>query len=284
LIIACASGKGGTGKTTLATNLAHVLSLSDEVTLLDCDVEEPNCHLFLPVTPGRRREVSIPVPVVDADKCDLCGRCKDICAFNALAVLGGEVLIFEQLCHGCGGCAHLCPAGAVSERPRPIGSVLGGQVSSSLSLVYGQMNPGEALAPPVIRAVKQEAPHDGLVVLDAPPGTSCPVVESVRDVDYCVLVTEPTPFGLHDLRLAVDLLEELEVPFGVVVNRADIGYDKVDVFCRGRDIPILAHLPWDRGLAEAYARGRLAAESSPTWRGRFEALALQVLRAGRMEQ
>jgi len=270
--IAVASGKGGTGKTTVATNLAVVLSeTGHRVTYADCDVEEPNGHLFLTLEPESRTEVSVMVPVVSAAGCSLCGICAEVCEFNALAVLGTKVLPFPSLCHSCGACITLCPEGALDEGTRPIGFIRTGE-SRGLSFVGGSLSVGEAQAPPMIRAIKRRLPGDRIVVIDAPPGTSCPVVEAVRDTDYVILVTEPTPFGLNDLRLAVGMLRELERPFGVVINRSDIGDSLVWEYCERENIRILLELPFERRIAEAYAAGRLGVDENQEFREKIQRL------------
>lgn len=263
MVIAVASGKGGTGKTTVATNLARVAADSGApVHYLDCDVEEPNGHIFLRPLLTEVETVHTPVPVVDAARCDACGLCRDICRFGAIALLGRKVITFPNLCHGCGGCALVCPTGAISEAPRPIGIVECGQ-AGDIRFVRGRLKVGEAMAPPVIRAVRGHLPSQGLAIVDAPPGTSCPVIESVRRADLVLLVTEPTPFGLHDLTLAVAMLRALSLPFGVVINRAGPGGTRTHDYCQAENISVLAELPDDRRVAEAYSRGALAVDAVP---------------------
>jgi MinD superfamily P-loop ATPase len=251
MVISVASGKGGTGKTTIAINLALVVR---NVQLLDCDVEEPNAHIFIDVRWEESEVVSIPVPEIDRSKCDYCGRCADICAYNALAVLKDRVLVFPHLCHGCGGCALLCPQRAIKEVSREIGKVEKGR-AGELQLVQGKMNIGEVMAPPLVRAVKKSITGDRNVIIDAPPGTSCPVIEATRDSDYCMLVTEPTPFGLNDLILAVEVVRKLNIPFGVVINRASLGDDRVEEYCKSENIKIMMRLPFDRDIAVSYSKG-----------------------------
>lgn len=263
LCVAVASGKGGTGKTTIAANLAHVAaSTGCQVSYLDCDVEEPNGHIFLKPVIEKTLPVSIPVPKIDESKCTVCGKCKEICQYNAIAVLGKTVLIFPNLCHGCGGCKLVCPTGAISEEGREIGCVEEG-TADGVRFVHGRLKVGEAMSPPIIRKVKQMLPDNGLAIIDAPPGTSCPVIQSVRGTDYVILVTEPTPFGLYDLRLAIEMLKKLGLAFGVVVNRADIGDNKVFEYCRYAGIDILLSIPNDRQITEAYSRGLLVADKIP---------------------
>ena len=254
--VAIASGKGGTGKTTVAVNLAAMLAEQGEaVQYLDGDVEEPNGHLFLKPTIEHSEEIGIPVPVIDKQKCTACGQCAEACEYNALAVLKWA-MVFPELCHGCGGCAMVCPTGAIREESRTVGVVETGRAGRIL-FAQGRMNVGEAMAPAVIRALQRARVDGALVILDAPPGTACPVVAAARDADYVLLVTEPTPFGLHDLRLAVELMRGLERPLGVVINRAGSGDDAVGRYCREEMIPVLVEIPDDRAAAEAYSRGDL---------------------------
>ncbi len=261
--IAIASGKGGTGKTTLATNLAVVAAqLGHRVVYVDCDVEEPNGHLFLKPTIERREPVTLLVPHVRADACDRCGRCAQVCQYSALIWLGDKPLVFPELCHSCGGCALVCPQKAIVEVPREIGFVETGH-AGEVRFVRGLLNVGEAKSPPVIRAVRAAAPEDGWQIIDAPPGTSCPVVTTVRDCDFVLLVTEPTPFGLHDLTLAVETVRQIGVHIGVVINRADIGDDRVATYCATEGIPVLLTIPDDRRIAEAYSRGELLVTARP---------------------
>jgi MinD superfamily P-loop ATPase len=269
LSIAIASGKGGTGKTTVAVNLARMLGT--EAWLLDCDVEEPNAHLFLHGRLEGEVEVTIPVPEVDETLCDGCGECSRFCRYHAIVSFGTAPLVFPEMCHGCGGCARVCPRQAIRETNRRIG-VIETLQSDNITLIHGRLDIGEAMAPPLIRAVKARAPAHVPVILDAPPGTSCPVIAAIRGADYVVLVTEPTPFGLHDLQLAVEMVRELGLPFGVLVNRAGIGDDRVHVFCRQSGIPILLEIPDDRRIAEAYSRGHLIVEALPEYRELFQHL------------
>jgi MinD superfamily P-loop ATPase len=269
--IAIASGKGGTGKTTVAVNLAMVLAESGlKVQYLDCDVEEPNGHIFLKPEIAATESVGIPVPVVDEKKCTGCRKCAEVCEYHAIAVLQ-KALVFPELCHGCGGCALVCPTGAIREQDRAVGVVETG-TAYGVQFGQGRLNVGEPMAPPLIRAVKKKAITDGVAILDAPPGTSCPVVTTVRDADYVLLVTEPTPFGLNDLKLAVEMIRQLGVRHGVVINRADSGDQRVREFCEAEKIPILQELPDDRRLAEAYSRGHMAVCALPEWRTMFAEL------------
>ena len=278
LCVAIASGKGGTGKTTVATNLACVAASGGaQVSYLDCDVEEPNGHIFLKARIDRTTPTSVQVPVVDESKCNLCGKCSEVCQYHAIALLGETVLVFPNLCHACGGCMLVCPTGAITEGSREIGMVEEGS-AGGVRFVQGRLNVGEAKSPPLIRKVKEHVPSEGLAIIDAPPGTSCPVIESVRGADYVLLVTEPTPFGLHDLRLAVEMLRILSLPFGVVVNRADMGDERVFEYCKAEGIDILLEIRDDRRIAEAYSRGLLAVEALPEYRSAFEGLLAMLQR------
>lgn len=273
--IAIASGKGGTGKTTVAVNLA--LTAGGPVQLLDCDVEEPNCHLFLPAEMGSPETVGLPVPEVDEEKCNACGECGRLCQYSAIVSIKTKPLTFLELCHGCGGCAKVCPTGAITEVERPIGVVESGS-ARGISFIYGRLNVGEPMSPPLIRAVKERLQPDGLAIIDAPPGTSCPVIATLRDTDFVVLVTEPTPFGLNDLTLAVETLRQLTVPFGVVINRADVGDRRVHDYCRTEKIDILVEIPDNRRVAEAYSRGEPAIDAVPELRQVFARLYREAMK------
>jgi len=271
MIISIASGKGGTGKTLVATSLALSLNDSYKVKLLDCDVEEPNDHVFLKPAITGSEPVSIPVPKIDEAKCTRCGKCAEVCAFNAIAVLGEHVLTFPELCHGCGACSYLCPEKAISEEKREIGVVERGD-AGGIEFVQGKLTVGEAMAPPVIRMVKKHTDSDGISIIDSPPGTSCPVVESIEGSDFCLLVTEPTPFGLNDLVLAVETVRQLGIPSGVVLNRAGVGDAKVEEYCRRENIPVLLTIPLDTEIARLYSRGITLVEGMPKWKDKFVGL------------
>jgi len=274
--IAVASGKGGTGKTTVATNLAYVGSANGRsIAYLDCDVEEPNGSLFLKPEFGAASSAGILVPKVDESKCDLCGACGEICRFSAIAPVGRTVLVFNELCHGCGGCRLVCPTGAIEEVLHEIGVVRIGSVGS-IAFVDGLLNVGQAMSPPVIKAVKAAAPAAEITIIDCPPGTSCPVIESLRGCDYLLLVTEPTPFGLNDLKLAAAMAREMRLPFGVVVNRAGLGDRHTDMYCDENDIEILVEIPDDRKIAEVYSRGQIVSEAIADYRRVFETLLAKI--------
>ena len=256
MIVSVASGKGGTGKTTVAVNLALFLTQNGEknVQFLDCDVEAPNAYIFLKPEIQKSQKVSLLVPGVDEKKCNFCGKCSEICAYNAIAVLKDKVLVFPQLCHGCGGCALFCPEKAIKEKQREIGVLEQGKVGK-INFIQGKLNISEPMATPVIREVKKKINPDGITIIDVPPGTSCPVIEAVNRSDFCLLVTEPTPFGLNDLKLAVEVLKKLKIKFGVIINRAGIGDNKVKKYCEDEGIEILAEIPYDRNVAVLYSQG-----------------------------
>lgn len=281
MILAIASGKGGTGKTTVSVNLAR--SLDSDVRLLDCDVEEPNGHLFLGGAVCERETVSIPIPQVDETLCDGCGECGRFCEYHAIASFGAIPLVFPEMCHGCGGCTKVCPREAIREVDRRIGIIETTQ-SENVTLIQGRMDVGVAMAPPLIRAVKTHVRDGMLAIVDAPPGTSCPVIAAIRHADVVALVTEPTPFGLHDLRLAVGAVNELGIPFGVVINRVGIGDARVHAFCREEGIHILGGIPDDRRIAEVYSRGHLIVEALPEYRGLFQDVLEAVMKLSLAER
>lgn len=268
MIVSVASGKGGTGKTSVAVNIA--LSVGN-VQFLDCDVEEPNAHLLLHPKLRRKEPVDSLVPLVNEKLCDHCGDCSKFCQYNALFTSPEKVLVFPELCHSCGGCAMVCPKKAISWEKNRIGVLNFGSVGD-LALVYGELEVGKPMAIPVIKAVKKQMRKGKTVILDSPPGASCSFVETVRGSDFCVLVTEPTPFGLHDLKIAVQVLRNMAVPFGVVINRAGFGDKKVYDYCREERIRVLMEIPYQRKIAELYSRGIPFSVEMPEWTGRFHML------------
>jgi MinD superfamily P-loop ATPase len=274
--IAVASGKGGTGKTTVATNLAQVAAARGcAVAYLDCDVEEPNGHLFLKPTIDRQQPINKLLPVVDLNRCTFCGRCSNACRYGAIACVNKQVLIFAELCHSCGGCLLACPANAMREVSKPIGELRVG-AAASVQFIEGRLNVGEAMSPPAIRAVKAASIQTDLTILDCPPGTSCPAIEGVRGSDLVLLVTEPTPFGLNDLKLAVEMVRVLKIPMAVVLNRCDIGDDEVRQYCTSQGINILAEIADDRAVAEAYSRGCLACDTVPSFARQIQMLLARI--------
>jgi len=270
--IAVASGKGGTGKTTIAVSLALAASRKGiRVDFFDCDVEAPNAALFLNPELTGSREASILIPEINPELCTLCGRCVEVCVYNALALVGEEVLVFPEMCHGCGSCTTNCPDSAITEVPHRIGEIETG-MAGMIYFHHGRLDIGQAMATPIIHALKAGIPGgtDGLVLLDAPPGSACPVVESVRGMDYVLMVSEPTPFGLHDLRQAVNLVRgEMKLPVGVVLNRDGIGDEGVERYCAENDIPIWLRIPFDRAIAEAYSEGKALVDARPEYEREF---------------
>lgn len=281
MIIAVASGKGGTGKTTVATSLALAISGTSPV-ILDCDVEAPNAHIFLKPEFDQCREVTLLIPMVNEGSCTGCGRCAEVCQFHAIVVVGGSVLVFPELCHGCGSCTLNCPEKAIDEEARVIGLMEAGPALAGIRFARGVLNIGEPMSVPVIRELKRWQPFQDAdtIIHDSPPGTSCPVVESVKGADFVLLVTEPTPFGLHDLRLAAQLTRELDLPAGVIVNRDGIGDAGVDDYCRESDLPILMRIPLERRIGEAVARGEALVETFPEYLPRFRDLFTQIQSLG----
>jgi MinD superfamily P-loop ATPase len=282
MIISFASGKGGTGKTTVATSFAQLLSQeipSSKIQFLDCDVEEPNAAIFLRPEIIERLPIEIPVPIVDLNKCNYCGKCSEICSYNAIAVIKRDVLIFPELCHGCGGCTFLCPEHAISETAREIGIMETGK-AGAIEFIQGRLNIGEPMATPLIRDMKQyarnQASNNQITIIDVPPGTSCPVIEAVKGSNFSVLVTEPTPFGLNDLILAVEALRKLNIPFGVVINRDGIGDEGVKDYCERKHIQIMMRIPNDREVAVAYSKGISLAQINSRYKSKFQKLYKQI--------
>jgi MinD superfamily P-loop ATPase len=266
MIITVASGKGGTGKTTVATNLA--LSIGTNVQLLDCDVEQPNAHLFLKPVFDRSETVATPVPSIDMDKCTLCGKCGELCVYKAIVVVGETVLSFEELCHSCGGCMAICPEDAITEKGRELGVIQKGHYNG-IEFIHGKLRVGEAMSPPLIKEVLFLRDTTRLTIVDAPPGTSCPVIETMKPADFVLLVTEPTPFGLYDLKLAVGAAKILDIPCGLIINRSDMGDEKVKAYAAAEKLPILLEIPFDRRIAEAYSRGDMLVDVMPEWKAKF---------------
>lgn len=279
MIIAVASGKGGTGKTTVATSLAQTLSRNNlSISCLDCDVEAPNAHIFIQPNLDQRKNVDMQIPKVDADLCTGCGRCAEVCQFHAIVVLGGQTLVFPEMCHGCGSCALVCPEDAITEVPQTLGILEGGLASDGIDFGHGLLNIGEPMAVPVISQLKKWRNYmdADIVVLDSPPGASCPVVESVRGADFVLLVTEPTPFGLHDLRQAYELTQEVNIPAGVIINRDGIGDAGVEAYCHEVNLPILMRIPLERKIGEGIAQGKTLLDIDPKYEKQFMQLYRQI--------
>lgn len=269
MIIAVASGKGGTGKTTIAVNLA--LAIEKNIQLLDSDVEEPNAHIFLNPVISEEKIVSIKIPQVDLERCNFCGNCSRVCNFNAVAIIPGAVNVFTELCHSCSACKYFCPQKAIVEIDKPIGSILIGR-KNKIKFAQGKLSIGQAMPTPIIKALKKYTKDSKHTIIDAPPGTSCSMIHSVACANYCILVTEPTPFGLHDLKLAIAVLIKLKIPYGVVINRSDLGNSEVEEYCRKQAIEILMQIPFRRKIAEEYAIGKPLLGILPEYREKFCAL------------
>jgi MinD superfamily P-loop ATPase len=274
MIVSVASGKGGTGKTSVAVNMA--LSVGN-IKLLDCDVEEPNAHLLLHPEINKKETVYTSIPKIDRILCNVCGECTKFCQFNAIFVAAESILVFSELCHSCGGCALVCPKKAITWEKYKIGTLNFG-IADGLSLVFGELDVSKPLAVPVIKAVKKQIQDGENVILDSPPGTSCPFVETVRGSDFCLLVTEPTPFGLHDLKIAVEVLRKVAIPFGVVVNRAGIGDGKLYEYCSEENIRILLEIPYERKIAELYSKGISFSLEMPDWVEKFQKMYNEIAR------
>jgi len=275
MFISVASGKGGTGKTTVAINMAS--AAEGPVQLLDCDVEEPNCHLFLSPVIAERIPVTIETPEILLEKCTFCGKCSKACRFNAIAVVPGNAMVFPELCHGCSGCWLACPESAICIRERAVGVVEKGK-AGKIDFVHGKLDVGVALSPPLIKAVKRESVMGGVTIIDAPPGASCPMVAAVNCTDFCILVTEPTPFGFHDLAIAVETVRKIGVPFGVVINRAGVRYEELYDYLGKEQIEILLEIPFERKYAESYSSGDILVNVHPELLPEFSDLISNVMK------
>lgn len=269
--IAIASGKGGTGKTTVAVNLALALAKDLTVTLIDCDVEEPNCNLFLNFSSENSKRSKIPTYIFDSDKCTACGKCAKVCRFNAIAALKTKPMFFQEMCHGCGGCVIACPEGAIIETERENGTVFFIE-KDNLKFVEGRLDIGEAMASPLIKKMKKDMPDSEIVLIDSPPGTACSMFAAVTGTDFALLVTEPTPFGLNDFKLAVAAVREMKVSFAAVINRDNNQDNIVTAYCNEEGIDILARIPDDRKIAECYSTGGIVYNRLPEYKELFEKL------------
>jgi len=277
--IVVASGKGGTGKTTIATSLALVAAKQESIHFLDCDVEAPNAGLFLKPALDAQKEVGILIPQVDEQTCTYCGKCAEVCQFHAIAVVGKKTLVFPELCHGCGSCMLICPDDAISEHLDVMGVLESGSTARGIDFAQGTMNVGEPMAVPIIRELKKWEPANpyAIEIRDAPPGASCPVVETIRRADFVLLVTEPTPFGLHDLKQVVEITRELGMPTSVIINRDGIGDNAVEGYCEESGIPILMRIPMDRQVAEGLAQGRTLVEIRPEFGPKLREMLMQII-------
>lgn len=276
MIISIASGKGGTGKTTIAVNLALAL---ENVQLLDCDVEEPNAHIFLKPQIEKTEQVTVPVPEIDRTKCNFCEACADVCVFRAINVFkpmsgSWDVLVLPELCHNCGACNLFCPQKAITEKQRSLGIIESGH-SGSIEYACAKLDIGEPKSPPLIKRLKKRINHDKTVILDCPPGTSCPMMTAVKGSDFCLLVTEPTPFGLHDLNLAVETVRKLGIRFGIFINRATDS-KIIEQYCELVSAPLMGAIPFDRNIARLYSQGDVFLSAKPEYRRFFTELADKI--------
>lgn len=264
------SGKGGTGKTTISTNFSWILSEKMKVQLLDTDVEEPNTHLFFNIEFQEEIPVNILIPVVNKDRCILCGECAKICQFGAIAVFPKTIMVFENLCHGCGACFLVCPTKAIDEKPKRIGVIKFGKINENLLYGMGIMDLGEPSGVPIIKELKKRIDHSvDVTIIDAPPGTSCLVVESLKRTDFAILVTETSPFGLHDLKMAVEVVKTMKIPMGVVLNKYDPSFKKMDEYIKKENLKVFMKIPFDKEIAYYYSKGELFAKYKIEWRDKF---------------
>jgi len=285
--IAIASGKGGTGKTTVAVNLAFLM---EKAQVVDCDVEEPNAHLFLKPVIKHKKGAFVLVPKVNYIKCNYCGKCRQVCAYGAIAVLSpsnpglkGQVLLFEHLCHSCGACVFLCPKKAITFKKRKIGIIEKGR-SGKIDFIHGRLNTGEAMSPPLIRQVKEHIDNSKTVIIDAPPGTSCPMINAISGSDFLLLVTEPTPFGLHDLKLAIETARKIKIPICVIINKAGTNDKIIEKYCKAEKINIILKLPFSRKAAEVYSCGSLLVKELPEYKKIFQTLIKKIMIKGRQDE
>ena len=271
--IAVLSGKGGTGKTTVSTNLASVFK---DAILIDADVEEPNASIFLKPVVTETEKVYVEYPVVDSNRCMLCGKCGDLCKFNAIIPAKNTVLVFKESCHSCGGCQLVCPNDAISYEKREIGEIRKGKTTANSYMEYGLLNVGELSGVKIIQKLKENTKKSNLVIIDSPPGTSCSTVAAIEDVDYAIIVTEPTPFGVSDMKMVVEMLREMNIPFGVFVNKADLGDNEVYVYCKEEKISTLGNIPFSLEIAELYSKGLIFSKYIPEYKNVFMNLIVEI--------
>lgn len=275
--IAVLSGKGGTGKTTVSTNIS---ALNKNIILIDADVEEPNASIFLKPIVTEEEKIFVEYPLVNYEKCNLCGKCGELCKFNSIIPAKNTVLVFKESCHSCGGCELVCPTSAIKYEKREIGKVIKGKTKFDGYMEYGLLNIGELSGVKIIKALKDNIKDKELVIIDSPPGTSCATVAAVEDSDFAIIVTEPTPFGISDMKMVVEMLREMKIPFGVFVNKADLGDIEVYEYCRKEKIDILGEIPFDKEIAAYYSKGQLFSQYSPHYKEVFEKL-LQEIKGGK---
>lgn len=261
--ISIASGKGGTGKTTVACGLASVIPDSVYV---DCDVEEPNGYLLLKPEIISEETTFKLVPVINYDRCDFCNKCSEVCEFNALLNLKTEIYLLDELCHSCGACSYFCPQQAITEVKKETGELRTGKTKSDVLFFDAFLRIGEASAATLIKQVKNSYKGDRTVIIDSPPGTSCSMFESVKDSDYCVLVTESTPFGFNDLKLAINVLRQINISFGIVINKYDENFNKLDEYIHDNKLNLLLKIPFSMAIAESYSKGELPSETIKDYR------------------
>lgn len=266
--IAVLSGKGGTGKTLMSVNLANV---AKDSTYIDCDVEEPNGHLFFKPSDVKTKDINVLMPNVDEDLCNGCRKCVDFCKFNALAYVGNRVKLFDTICHSCGGCAMVCPQNAIEEKPKPIGKVSQG-MSGSVNVITGSMNEGEASGVPIINELLNYIDKDKNTFIDCPPGSACTVMESIKDADFCVAVAEPTVFGVHNLNMIIELLKVFDKKFGVVINKSMEEQNLAYKYCKENNIDIIGDIPFDKNLGLLNSNGKIISNESDEYREIFSSI------------
>jgi MinD superfamily P-loop ATPase len=279
--IAFASGKGGTGKTTISTNIAKLMSEKSSVQFIDCDVEEPNGHLFLKPTIRHSVYVKVFVPRIDEVKCTNCGECSAFCAYKAIASLPNTTLVFPELCHSCGGCKMVCPENAITENLRKVGLIERGS-ASGIDFIHGKLNVGEAMSSPLIKRIGKYIDENSLVLIDSPPGANCGTLSTLKLADMVVLIAEPTPFGLNDLEIIARMLKAINKPFGVIINRAGIGDEIIENWCKTENVPVWGKIPDDMMIAELCSNGALVVDILVHIRKIFETISLELMRKAKI--